>query len=119
MSLSHAHSQDGKANRHQDGLTKTDVTARSSETGHVMTKIDLNGGDVVRGSPERAVIGKTEEQAARYHAPLPPKPPKHPTIHTIRGDVQERLDELQPILHEQKVIMHLLGAIRRALNDLT
>jgi len=65
------------------------------------------------GDPVLHVVGKPEEQSARRHAPLPPKP-KIINEHTLRHDMQMRMEQLEPVMAEVRVLERLLGVIEDA-----
>ena len=59
--------------------------------------------DFMPGNPAKRIIGPEEEKAARYHAPLPPKPKRRAkrleppiTVESVRADIQRRKAELEP-----------------------
>jgi hypothetical protein len=52
------------------------------------------------GEVERHVIGKSEEQPARIHAELPPKPVVTKHADQIQRDIQRRMAEIKPLLSE-------------------
>ena len=73
-------------------------------------RVSLDGGDFNGGDTAKHVVGRPEEQPARKHAPLPIKP-KIINEHTIRHDMQMRMDQLEPVLKEAKSLERLLAVI--------
>jgi hypothetical protein len=55
--------------------------------------------DYVPGDPAVRVLGKPDEQPARVHRPLPRKP-KLITAATVQYDIQQRMDQLRPVVDE-------------------
>lgn len=54
--------------------------------------------DFVGGDPAKHVLGKSDEQSARVHAPQRPKPPR--TYKAILADIRLRMQELRPAVDE-------------------
>jgi len=57
------------------------------------------------GDPQQHVLGKPEEKPAVKHAPQPPKPPR--TARGIAADIKLRMQEIEPLLEEYKVLKQL------------
>jgi len=62
------------------------------------------------GDPALHVVGKSEEQSARRHAPLPVKPQ---TINEaiIRYNIEMRMDQLRPAVTETEKLGKMLAII--------
>jgi len=73
-------------------------------------RVSLDGGDFNGGDTAKHVVGRPEEQPARKHAPLPPKP-KIINTDTIRYDMHMRMEQLEPALSEVRVLERLLAVI--------
>ena len=58
--------------------------------------------DFLPGDPASHVIGKKEEKPAKVHAPQKPKPTK--TARGMLADIELRLQELEPLVEEYKVL---------------
>jgi len=58
--------------------------------------------DYVPGDPANVVLGKPDEQSARVHASLPPKP--RTAIH-ILADIRLRMQELKPLVEEYPALV--------------
>jgi hypothetical protein len=56
-------------------------------------------GDVIKGDPAVHIIGKPEEQSARFHRPLTKKKPPI-TAKTILADIKLRRQQLEPAIEE-------------------
>ena len=90
---------------------KTETQGKGSvRRGRKRVSLDHPDVDVRRGDPSNHVAGRPEEQPARKHAPLPPKP-KIINQHTIRHDMQMRMEQLEPALKEVKSLERLLKVI--------
>jgi hypothetical protein len=59
--------------------------------------------DYLPGDPASHVLGRPEEKPAKRHAPQPPKPNK--TARGILADVELRIQELEPLLEEYKLLL--------------
>jgi hypothetical protein len=77
------------------------------KTKRARVSLNLDAGEVVRGNPASVLLGKQEEQPARKHRPLEPKP-KKVNIHSIRYDIDLRLDELRPAVEEVALLERVL-----------
>jgi|1186.fasta_scaffold77686_3 hypothetical protein len=68
--------------------------------------------DFLPGDPANHVVGKPEEKPARRHAPPPPKPIK--TARGMLADIELRLQELEPLLEEYKLLVDLRNILASA-----
>lgn len=83
------------------------TVAQKEVTKRARRALNLDAGEVVRGDPASVIIGKREEQPARRHRRLEPKP-KKVNIHSIRYDIDLRLDELRPAVEEVALLEQVL-----------
>lgn len=73
-------------------------------------RVSLHDADVHRGDPVNHIIGRAEEQSARKHAPLPPRP-QIINEAVIRYNIELRMDQLRPALAEVKKLERILAII--------
>lgn len=66
--------------------------------------------EVWRGDPAAHVLGKPEEQPARVHRKLPPKP--GPTEATIKADAILRMQQLEPAVKEYALLVKAKKALK-------
>lgn len=64
--------------------------------------------DFVPGNPEEVIIGKVEKPARRHR----PQPPKPVTEATIKFRIQQRMDELEPVVDEYNRLEVAVKALR-------
>lgn len=78
-------------------------TLTTTKEVRMSTRVDMNEGDVVRGDPANAVLGRDDdEKPARVHGEQPPKPPATPLtfVERLVRDIRLRMDELRPLIEE-------------------
>lgn len=61
-------------------------------------RVDLSANDIIKGDPAALIIGR-QEQPARIHRPLEPKP-KRITVDTVMYEIECRMEELYPAYAE-------------------
>lgn len=64
--------------------------------------------DFIQGNPETIVVGKMEKPARRHR----PQPPKPVTEATIKFRIQQRMDELEPVVDEYRRLEVVVKALK-------
>jgi hypothetical protein len=67
--------------------------------------------DYIPGNPATRIIGKPEEQPARRHRKLPPKP-HYVSAKTILADIRMRRQELEPMVSEYKLLLKAVEVLK-------